>query len=133
MAELDVSLVAVDRAVWKGTATRIIARTVEGDIGILPGHEPYLALLADGKLRIDAADGSTMWVAAHGGFFSVDTDVVKILVESAELATEIDIERARAAKQRAIDAGADDSDEIAAIERAETRLEVAERAQGGAV
>lgn len=131
MAELDVSLVAVDRPVWKGTASRIIARTVEGDIGILPGHEPYLALLADGELRIDTGDG-TMWVAVHGGFFSVDFDVVKILAETAELAAEIDIDRARSAKQRAIDAGADDADEIAALERAETRLEVALRAGRGA-
>ena len=63
MAELDVSLVAVDRPVWKGTASPDHRPTrVEGDIGILPGHEPYLALLADGELRIDTAEG-TMWVA----------------------------------------------------------------------
>lgn len=127
MAELEVSLVAVDRPIWSGKAKVIIAKTVEGDIGILPGHEPYLALLADGVLRIDQVDGGSMFVAVHEGFFSVDTDVVKILAETAELAEEIDLQRAERAKQRAIDAGADDPWEIAAIRRAETRIDVAVR------
>ena len=68
--------------------------------------------------------------AVHGGFFSVDQDVVSILAETAELASEIDIARAERAKQRAIDAGADDPDEIAAIKRAETRIQVASIAKG---
>lgn len=119
---LKVDLVAVERPVWEGEAKGIVARTVEGDIGILPGHEPFLALLADGLLRIDAVEGPPLFVAVHEGFLSVDSDVVKILAETAELGSEIDVERAKAAKQRAIDAGADDPDEIAAIRRAETRL-----------
>ena len=127
MGSLEVSLVAVDRPIWQGTATGVIARSVVGDIGILPGHEPYLALLADGVLRIDKSEGPPMYVAVHEGFFSVYNDVVKILAETAEMATEIDVERAKIAKQRAIDAGADDPDEIAAIRRAETRIDVAMR------
>lgn len=134
MGVLNVALVAVDRQVWSGEATAVIARTVEGDIGIMPGHEPFLALLADGLLRIDVADGEPMFVATHQGFFSVDSDVVKILAATAELASEIDVPRAERAKQRAIDAGADDPDEIAAIRRAESRIEAAmhhQRQAGG--
>lgn len=134
MASLNVSLVAVDRSVWSGEATGVIARTTEGDIGILPGHEPFLGLLTDGLLRIDVVGTEPMFVAVHEGFFSVDTDEVKILAETAELASEIDLARAERAKERAIAAGADDPDEIAAIRRAETRIDAAmrhQRALGG--
>lgn len=127
MATLKVSLVAVDRAVWHGEADRVIARSVAGDIGILPGHEPYLALLADGLLRIDEVGAEPLYVAVHEGFFSVFDNEVKILAEIAEMASEIDVARAERAKQRAIDAGADDPDEIAAIRRAETRIDAAMR------
>jgi len=127
MAVLSVRLVAVDRPIWHGEAKAVIARTVDGDVGILPGHEPFLALLADGTLRIDVVDEEPLYVAVHEGFFSVDSDDVQILAETAELASEIDLERAERAKQRAIDAGADDPDEIAAIHRAETRMDAAMR------
>lgn len=126
---LNVALVSVERAVWDGQANGIVARTVDGDIGILPGHEPFLALLADGLLRIDAVEGPPLFVAVHEGFLSVDSDEVKILAENAELGSEIDVQRAEAAKQRAIDAGADDPEEIAAIRRAETRLYAATQYQ----
>ena len=125
MATLDVAVVAVDRPVWKGEAVRIITRTIVGDIGILPGHEPFLAILADNLLRIVPPEGDEMVFAVHGGFISLDGDVVKILAESAELGSEVDVQRAERAKQRAIDAGADDPDEIAAIHRAESRIDAA--------
>ncbi len=125
MATLDVSLVAVDRAVWRGEANGIIARTVVGDIGILPGHEPFLATLADGLLRVDIVDGDHVYVAVHGGFISVDQNVVKILSQSAELGSEVDLQRAEVAKERALAAGADDPAEIAAIHRAESRIDAA--------
>ncbi|MDZ7578643.1 MAG: hypothetical protein U0904_10800, partial [Candidatus Nanopelagicales bacterium] len=67
--------------------------------------------------------------AVHGGFFSLDSDKISILAETAESADEIDVERAKAAKQRAIAAGADDPDEIAAMHRAETRIDIAMRQQ----
>ena len=132
MAVMNVSLVAVDRHVWDGEATRIIARTVEGDIGILPGHEPFLGLLADGRVRIERPDDYPLIVAVHEGFFSVDSDNVKILAEIAELATEIDLERAERAKERAEQGlsargQADDAEDLAALRRAETRIDVAMR------
>ena len=125
MATLKVSLVAVDRPIWEGQATRVIARTVEGDIGILPGHEPYLALLADGILRIDVVDDRPRFVAVHEGFFSVDDDVVKILAETAELGIEIDVDRAKRALERAKAEAADDDAQLAALRRAETRIDAA--------
>jgi len=125
MAVLNVALTSVDRYVWRGQATAVIARTVEGDIGILPGHEPYLALLEDGEVRIDRVEGGPIYVAVHGGFFSVDSDEVKVLVEYAELAEEIDLARAERARDRALAAGADDPAEIAALRRAESRIDAA--------
>lgn len=125
MGELNVSLVAVDRKIWSGTATMVVAKTLEGEIGILPQHEPVLALLADSPVRITTTDGRVISAAVHGGFFSVDSDNVAILAETAELGGEIDVDRAREALERAKAAGADSPEELAAIQRAETRLKVA--------
>lgn len=124
MAELNVSLVAVDRKIWSGTATMVVAKTLEGEIGILPQHEPVLALLADSPVRITTTDGVVISAAVHGGFFSVDSDNVAILAESAELGGEIDVARAEAALERAKAAG-DSPEDLAAAARAETRLKVA--------
>ncbi|MFN8126809.1 MAG: F0F1 ATP synthase subunit epsilon [Candidatus Nanopelagicales bacterium] len=128
---LNVEVVAVDRLVWQGPAKSVVVKTLEGTMGILPGHEPVLAILADSAVRVEAPDSSETLFAVHGGFFSLDSNTVKILAETAEEATEIDVERAKAAKARAEQAGADDADEIAAIKRAETRLDVAMQASGG--
>ena len=57
MAELKVSLVAMDRQIWVGEARMVVATTPEGEIGILPGHEPVLALLVDGPVRIETHRG----------------------------------------------------------------------------
>lgn len=134
MAELNLSIVAVDRKVWNGAAKAVVVKTVEGEMGILPGHEPVLAILADGPVRVDPVDGGgPLLFAVHGGFVSFDSDQLNVLAESAEAAGEIDVERAKAAKQRAETAGADDADEIAAVKRAETRIDVAMAHQTGAL
>jgi F-type H+-transporting ATPase subunit epsilon len=130
---LNVEVVAVDRLVWEGPAKSVVVKTIEGTMGILPGHEPVLAILADSAVRVESPDGSEDFFAVHGGFFSLDTNTIKILGETAERAAEIDVERAKAAKARAEAAGADDDDEVAAIKRAETRLDVAMRASGGSL
>ncbi|MGE3813424.1 MAG: F0F1 ATP synthase subunit epsilon [Candidatus Nanopelagicales bacterium] len=122
---LHVNLVAVDRKIWSGSASMVVAKTLEGEIGILPRHEPVLALLANSPVRITTTDGKVIQAAVHGGFFAVDSDNVSILAETAELSGEIDVDRARAALERAKAAGADTPDEVAAIERAEVRLKVA--------
>lgn len=123
MAELNVAIVAVDSKVWSGQAKSIVAKTPEGEIGILPGHEPILSLLINGVVRIEAADGHKIAVAVHGGFFSVDSNEVKVLAEVAELASDIDVERAQAALSRS--QGVDTPEALAAARRAETRLKAA--------
>ena len=102
MGELNVSLVAVDRKIWSGTASMVVAKTLEGEIGILPQHEPVLALPADSPVRITTTEGRVITAAVHGGFFSVDSDNVAILAEAAELGGEIDVERAQLALERVV-------------------------------
>jgi len=97
VAEMSVELVAVERRLWSGTATMVIARTTEGEIGILPRHIPLLGeLIEGGVVEIRTSDGETVRAAVHGGFLSVTADGVSILAESAELAGEIDVKQARA-------------------------------------
>lgn len=95
MAELHVELVAADRTVWSGEATMVIARTLEGDLGILAGHQPLLGVLASGPVQIRSTDGGSVVAAVHGGFLSVADNRVSILAEVAELAEEIDEAQAR--------------------------------------
>jgi len=124
MATMQVELVSVERPLWSGEATAVFARTIEGEIGILPGHAPLLGALAPGWLvRIQQADGVEQRVAVHGGFLSVRPDGVSVLAEMAENAEEIDVARAREALQRAGD-GADE-ESIAARNRALARLRAA--------
>lgn len=127
MAELTVAVVSAERAIWSGPAKSIVAKTPEGEIGILPGHEPVLALLVESPLRIEQPDGMKVVVAVHGGFFSVDQDAVNVIAEVAELATDIDLDRAKAALDRAKAeaSGNDDPEAHAAVRRAETRVHVA--------
>ncbi len=121
MAELHVELVSVEREVWSGEATQIIARTTEGEIGILPGHAPLLGQLADGGVVTIYQDGGSQLLAAvHGGFLSVTNEGVTVLAEVAELGQDIDTARAQAALERARQ-----EDDVAAQRRAESRLRAA--------
>lgn len=88
MAELTVSLVSADQEVWSGTAKQIIARTVEGEIGILPGHEPLLAILGTGEVRVTTVDGQLITASADDGFLSVENNTVTIVARNAELASQ---------------------------------------------
>lgn len=98
VAEMTVQLVAVERLLWSGTATSVVAQTTEGEIGILSGHEPVLGQLVEGGVvRIRTAGGELVTAAVHGGFLSVTGDGVSVLAEAAELAHEIDVEEARSA------------------------------------
>jgi F-type H+-transporting ATPase subunit epsilon len=126
---LDVAVVSAERLLWQGQAKSVVAKTPEGEIGILPGHEPVLALLLESPLRIEEPDGAKMMVAVHGGFFSVDSNKVNVIAEVAELAEDIDLERAQAALSRAQAAG-EEIEDPSAIKRAETRITVAGAAKG---
>lgn len=82
---LHVEVVSADRVVWSGDADQIVARTTEGDIGILPRHSPMLGLLVPSGVEIFSTSGSREVIAVDGGFISVDHDRVSILTEYASL------------------------------------------------
>jgi len=125
VATLQVELVAVERRIWSGEARMVIARTTEGELGILPGHAPLLGQLAEGGVvTIRGAEGEDLVVAAHGGFVSVTERGVSILAETAEISTEIDVERAREALSR-VEGERDDPEAQAAARRAQSRLRAA--------
>jgi F-type H+-transporting ATPase subunit epsilon len=125
VATLQVELVAVERRIWSGEATMVIARTTEGELGVLPGHAPLLGQLAEGGVvRIRPESGDELIVAAHGGFLSVTPERVSILAESAEISAEIDVDRARDALRRATE-GEDSPETLAAARRALGRLRAA--------
>ncbi|HEY5856703.1 MAG TPA: F0F1 ATP synthase subunit epsilon [Aldersonia sp.] len=115
MAEMAVDIVAVDRKVWSGQATFVFARTVDGEIGILPHHIPLMAeLVADGSVRIDTVDSGELNYAVDGGFLSVNSDGVVILAEDAIPADEID-------EQQAERDAASEDEQVAARGRARLR------------
>ena len=82
---LHVELVAADQAVWTGAAKMIVAKTVEGEIGLLPGHEPMLAILGAGEVRITLPTGEQLKASAEDGFLSVERDSVTIFARHAAL------------------------------------------------
>ena len=126
---LNVELVAADRIVWSGEATMVIARTVEGDIGVLRGHAPVLSALTEAVVEITAEDGNTVFAVADGGFLSVAHDRVSILSEHAELSSEVNVDEARAELEeaRAGQSGDDGSEADRRIRLAEARIRVVER------
>ncbi|MGP9527706.1 MULTISPECIES: F0F1 ATP synthase subunit epsilon [Micrococcaceae] len=87
MAELQVEIVAADHFVWSGAAKLVKARSVDGEIGVLPGHVPMLSVLAAGDLEIDPVSESRFSVQVDGGFFSVESDRVVIVADNAVLGT----------------------------------------------
>lgn len=110
---LQVDLVSIERELRSAEADSVIARTVDGEIGILTGHEPLVSLLADGVVRVTGGSDGDWSAAVSGGFLSVAKDRVSILAERAVLAEDIDVSAARTAAdeaQRAVDAAPDDDD-----------------------
>lgn len=122
-ARMRVGLVSPERSLWTGEAEAVYARTLEGELGVLPGHIPLLGVLADnGIVRIEPGEGGQAIVAAvSGGFLSVTADGVSVLAESAEFADEIDV----AAAQRDLEAAEKGSPEEAV---AQGRLDAAKAA-----
>jgi F-type H+-transporting ATPase subunit epsilon len=83
---LNVTVVAADHEVWSGEATLVVVRTTEGEIGIMAGHEPMLAILApDGEVRVTQQGGGKITANAEDGFLSVENDTVTIVARNAEL------------------------------------------------
>src|SRR5262245_34359723 len=102
----------------------VLARTLDGEIGILPGHSPVLGVMVDGSVvRIDPSEGESITAMVSGGFLSVASDEVSLLAEYAELGGEIDVAAAREEYERA--SGEDGDDAAAAARRARARLRAA--------
>lgn len=76
---------AADKAVWSGEAKLVVAKTVEGEIGLMPGHEPMLAILSKGEVRVTTPDGEVLTVAADDGFLSMEHNVVTVVARNASL------------------------------------------------
>jgi F-type H+-transporting ATPase subunit epsilon len=126
VATVHVELVSVERLLWSGDATMVIARTTEGELGVLPGHAPLLGELAPGGIvRIQQEGGEELVFAVHGGFLSVTEAGVSVLAELAERSDEIDVGRAQQALERARSAEEDDDEAAAAAGRAMSRLRAA--------
>ena len=92
---LRVALVVPDRELWSGEARTVIAKTTEGDIGVLTGHSPVFGVLAEGSLVEILTEESSVKAAVSGGFLSVADDRVSILAAQAQLGEDIDLAEAR--------------------------------------
>ncbi|MBA8795540.1 F-type H+-transporting ATPase subunit epsilon [Friedmanniella endophytica] len=130
---LQVEVVSAEALVWSGEAESVIAKTVDGDIGILPGHSPVLALLVPGGVEIVCPDGrSREIVAVDGGFISVSQDRVSILSEYARMAQELsvaDAERELADARAKLDAGDESEETKQHLHRATAQLRAAQKAR----
>ena len=125
---MKVEVVSPEQVLYSGEATMVITRTLGGgEIAFQPGHAAFLGALTECHTRVFLADGSTEDIAVHGGFVEVSNNTVSILSDAAELGSQIDIERARAAKDRAEDLlrHEHDAEAISALGRAHARLNAA--------
>ena len=84
-ANLRVDLVSADQSVWSGEAKMVVAKTTEGEVGLLAGHEPLLAILSQGEVRITLPEGERITANAEDGFLSVENNVVTIVARKAAL------------------------------------------------
>jgi len=129
---LGVRLLTPEGAVFDDLAYMVIAPSIQGEVGILPRHTPFIAFLRMGETRLKLLDDTEVVYATSEGYLSVEEDRVLVLVEQAERADQIDVARAQAALERAdaalVEAGDDDVARVAAESarrRAENRLNVA--------
>jgi len=126
---LHVALVVPDRELWSGEATIVIAKTTEGDIGVLTGHSPVFGVLAEGSLvEIVGTDETRVRAAVSGGFLSVADDKVSILAAQARLGGEVDADEARRALDAALAEGGAGPEEPADAKYARALLRAAGQA-----
>lgn len=125
---LRAQIVSPERVLFEGEAEMVVCRTPDGEIAFLPGHVPFLGALGVAKVRVLLPGSGEVAAAVHGGFVEVAHDRVTVLSDVAELAPDIDVVRARTAKEAAEAALRVDPEDVeakAALARAELRLEVA--------
>jgi F-type H+-transporting ATPase subunit epsilon len=125
---LELEVVTPERPLVREDVTEVQIPGKNGYMGILPGHAALLGQLGTGSLSY-VASGQRRYLAVAGGFLEVLPGHVRVLADVAERAEEIDVDRARAALQRAQDqlAGEDPDAALAAMGRAQARIAAAER------
>src|SRR3954452_17756967 len=92
---LQLELVSADRVVWSGEATMVLARTTDGEIGVLANHTPVLSVLLPSAVEITEVGSGRVYAVIDGGFISVANNRVSILAEHAQLSREVNLEEAR--------------------------------------
>jgi F-type H+-transporting ATPase subunit epsilon len=122
---LQVSLVVPDHELWSGQASIVIAKTTEGDIGVLTGHSPVFGILTEGSVAEIQSDQATVRAAVSGGFLSVADNRVSILAEQAQLAGEVDVEQARRDLASALAEATPGAEDSPAVRYARARLRAA--------
>jgi F-type H+-transporting ATPase subunit epsilon len=127
---VQVRIVTPEREVWEGEASMVVARGIEGEVGILGGHAPMLIRLGVGPLRILRDEGGIEAVV-DGGFLHVtsegDASRIDVLASRAELGSEIDLDAARSAKaemERRLAEDREDAEAIEGLARANARIDV---------
>ena len=131
MASLKLTIVSPEGELYSGEVDIVLAPGIWGQLGILPHHSPLITQLAEGELRARVGDEAYSF-AIHGGLMHVLPDEVTVLADVAERADEIDVERAEAARQRALRMlGTAPPEERrlteVALRRSQVRLKVAKR------
>jgi F-type H+-transporting ATPase subunit epsilon len=96
VATMHVEVVSAERQLLSADVTELYARSLEGEIGILPGHQPALIALDIAPVKVRFEDGHDERIAVHNGFLFVGRDKVIVLADSAEIASDIDVPRAEA-------------------------------------
>ena len=125
---LHVELVSPEEILFSGDADMVICRTTDGEIAFLTGHAPFVGALGIGPVKIRRPDNTDDLAAVHGGFVEVSHDQVTILSDVAEMASQIDLIRAREARDRAETQLREthNAEAEAALRRAQVRMQLAE-------
>lgn len=130
---LHVEVVSADGLIWEGEAISVVARTMEGDIGVMANHEPFLGILVPCAAEVLSADGAREIVAVDGGFLAVSENRVSVLSSYARLAQEIslhDAEMELARAKRALEDGDVSTETMQHFHRASAQVRAAKRASG---
>jgi F-type H+-transporting ATPase subunit epsilon len=125
---MHVEIVSPERILFSGEATMVLTRTLGGgDIAFQSNHAPFLGALSECHTKIHLTDGTVQDVAVHGGFVEVSHNSVSILSDLAEMAHEIDLDRARQARERAEESlrHEHDAEVETALRRAHARINAA--------
>ncbi|CAG4929366.1 MULTISPECIES: ATP synthase F1 subunit epsilon [Acidithrix] len=122
----QVHLLTPERPLYEGQGTSVSLRSGEGDIAFLANHAPFIGTVDICVVKIERDGEPTLYAAVHGGFVSVARNEVRVLADVAELANEIDLERAKAALAKAEAAGSHTNDSVleASLRRAHVRISV---------